>query len=167
MGSRMLEELEDVYPNTLWELLDMAIEDTLANLKNPLVKVDMNAWHDPGGMWDVRCSQCLAGGVLHRCGVSLNEDPIQTGTFGPIWDKMKAINCMRMFEVPIAYKILYDVGLADAIIACKGLSDLWKPSEVCRDETQFVIDDPQVEELPESWYLAITTLRDALKALQL
>ena len=126
----------DPLPNTLHELLRIAVEDTQKIEKDPRYVLDMDVWHDPG---DDGCHVCMAGAVMSNKLDIGPEDIIEPSDVATkdeagnlsfhFADKLRAVDCLRVGDIWGAYVSVYGKQLEkDIYDKCKFLETLIRTS---------------------------------------
>lgn len=99
----------DSLPDTLHELLGLALKDASWAMESPNYSLNMGSWHEPylGGEDEWACDVCLAGAVMARslgADISLGLCPEVGSAAG---NKLRAINSMRGGYFYEAYSLCY------------------------------------------------------------
>jgi hypothetical protein len=105
-------------PNTLSELLALAIEDMRVIAKDPRYELDMNLFHSPIGD---KCYVCLAGSVMARTlklppGENYIPDEFDKDTF----NKLYALDALRIGDLVEA---AFELGIKEEPIAAAKLAE--------------------------------------------
>jgi len=106
--------MADSLPDTLGELVDIALKDEDQAFKNKDYRVDMDMWHQPGvdNKTDTQvCYVCLAGVVM---AYELGIKPIEVARplcfiDRAVYRKLLALDEIRKGNIDYAYKNFYDV----------------------------------------------------------
>ena len=98
-------------PNTLHELLSLALKDLKKCEKDDDYKIEMSVWHEPNQGTNIGvCEVCLAGAVMAK---TLLEDPYEDKwpNLYPeeIKNKLRAIEDIRTFDIKSAYERIIKV----------------------------------------------------------
>jgi hypothetical protein len=136
---------EDTLPNTLWELLEVALNDLAAVEQDPHYEVHMGVWHDGGIAAPGACGVCLAGAVMAKRlhispSVFITPSHFDAST---LRDKLLSIDYLREGLVPAAAESLYGTALVPGL----------PKSRVT----------PSYHNLYEDWYAAMHKLLAELK----
>lgn len=95
-------------PDTLHELLEVAIRDLKAVDKSEDYEIDMTVWYHTND----KCKVCMAGAVMAK---TLNFGP-ESFDLGDIWDeegeKFMIIDDLRLCNIEISYNRLYNEQLS-------------------------------------------------------
>ena len=91
-------------PDTLHELLSLALDDLEKVIKDDRYNVDMGTWHEP---IEGKCSVCLAGAVMAKTiKISEIQDTVPKDLEEEIHLKLYAIDSLRMGQFFTAKKQL-------------------------------------------------------------
>lgn len=114
------DKVKDVLPNTLGELLGVALKD-LVVAENSGLKIYMDNWVDNVGT--DTCSVCLAGSVINgTLGIPVKEKMIDTyndtiedispeAFSSDIQEKLESINSLREGDLQDAIELLYPINI--------------------------------------------------------
>jgi hypothetical protein len=101
-------------PNTLHELLYIALCDLEKVEKDPRYRIEMEVWHNFNGLNNT-CKVCLAGAVLAKtCDIPLESNSWEL--FDLPWRHLRAIDWLRKGYINTAYLILYDDNYKEEVI---------------------------------------------------
>jgi hypothetical protein len=114
-----LDNVKDNLPNTLHELLGIALKDLKAIEAKKNYKIDMNNWATFDSRDSSKCSVCMAGSVIvgtlgipfsrtlsNEAGKIYGDLEPESFTVGKITEKLHAINCLREGDISSALEYL-------------------------------------------------------------
>ena len=100
-------KIKDTLPETLHELLKVALDDLESISEKEEYKVNMREWHEGG--WDsFKCAVCLAGSVMARLIDYDSKTDLEPWNFkNSLREKFCAIDQLRTFDLKGAFSWLY------------------------------------------------------------